>query len=82
MPRPVLGLRRFFRSADKTAFTLRYRADGKNETLIYAHRACAVETEARVRTVKTFENGASLLGIQADAGACSVVLRFAEGDGV
>ena len=73
---------RFFRSADKTAFTLRYRADGKNETLIYAHKACAVETEARVRTVKTFENGASLLGIQADAGACSVVLRFAEGDGV
>ena len=73
---------RFFRSADKTTFTLRYRADGKNETLIYAHKACAVETEARVRTVKTFENGASLLGIQADAGACSVVRRFAEGDGV
>ncbi len=67
----------FGRNAEKTVFTLKYNADGKNETLVYAHAACEIKCGGTVRAVKSYSNGAQLLGITAEPGECTLVLRFA-----
>ena len=76
-PVAVAGeLIRYGRDPEHRAFTLEYEADGMNETVLYAHRPCAVDCGGTVRTITQYPNGASLLGIAADAGKTTVVLTF------
>ena len=68
------------RNAEKTVFELNFEADGSGETLLYAHAPCDIECGGTVRTVKTYSNGARLLGVTAAPGDCKITLRFAKGE--
>lgn len=76
-PVAVAGtIRHYGRSEDKKTFTLCYESKGKGETLLYAHAPCSISTDARVKVIKAYDNGASLLGIKAPKGECKVTLSF------
>ncbi len=63
------------RNADHTLFELKYTA-AEGETLIYVHAPCEAACSGTVRTVIEYPNGASLIGVTAEPGECTVVLRF------
>ncbi len=78
-PAAVAGaILRYGYTADRKAFTLEYEADGKGETLIYAHAPCKAAGSAAVRVKTEYPNGAALLGITAPAGRHTVTLTFGE----
>ena len=67
---------------ENNAFVLRYEAQSGGETLIYAHAPCRVECGGSVRTVAAYPNGASLIGVTAQAGEQSVVLQYLSGEAI
>ena len=71
---------RYGRDSAHRTFTLDFEADGTGETVLYAHRPCKAECSGDVRIITAYPNGASLIGVKADAGIQSVVLMFEEGE--
>lgn len=64
------------RNAEYSSFTLKFEAAGNGETVLYAHKPCTVESTGTFRTITTYPNGASLIGVTTDAGEQTVTLRF------
>lgn len=71
---------RYGRSPQRDRFSLRYEAEAGGETVIYAHAPCKVECGGSVRTLASYPNGASLIGVTADGGENEIVLAFRKGD--
>ena len=67
---------RYGTNAGEKTFELKYNAVSQSETLVYAHAPCVIECGGTVRTVSTYKNGASLIGITDEPGDCTLVLRF------
>ncbi len=57
-------------------FTLEFISDGKNETLIYAHKPFEAPEGFKYKTVEAYENGARVIAIKPGAGECAVTLNF------
>ncbi|MCR5150721.1 MAG: cellulase family glycosylhydrolase [Clostridiales bacterium] len=67
---------RYGRDSGHRTFTLEYESDGVNETVIYAHCPCTVNCNGKARIIKSYHDGASLIGIEAGKGKTAVVLTF------
>ena len=57
-------------------FTLEFISDGKNETLIYAHKPFEAPEGFRYKTVEKYENGACVIALKPEVGECAVTLNF------
>ena len=68
------------RSPSRDRFFLRYEAFPGNETVIYAHAPCNIQSGGTVRTLKTYPNGASLIGVTAPGGENEISLTFERGE--